>query len=253
MRIRAAVAVALILVPAIASEASAQRLRLPGRGRIGRPAELPPQAPTVAREMRVVHLPMSMETYQIINFVNSPGMTAGSPISSWTSLGLGTRFDYRVARHLSATLDITSSFMGGPAATNTAELGMRLRKDRGDSRFYPYLDLRGGYLFAVNSQARMLDFVPGSDAQTFGFAGGYNDGFGGIAGVGTEIALTRTISITTMASGVRAQLTAHDFRSSNPSAVTHYPMTMFRYSVGLRWNPVRSMKQPPALGGQGIR
>jgi hypothetical protein len=241
MRIRAVVAVALVVLPAVAE---AQRLRLPGRSRPTGPTALPPQAPVVAREQRFVRLPISMETYQIISYFDSPGLTAGAPFSTWTSMGLGQRFDYRVARHLSATLDVTQAMLGGPALTSTAELGMRLRRERTEHRFYPFLDLRYGYLFAMNSQARMMDFVPGSDAQTFGFAGGYNDGFGAIGGAGMEIALTNSFSITTIASAVRANMTAHDFQNSNPSAAEHFPMSAYRVAVGIRWNPVRYFGTP---------
>ena len=239
---------ALVLLPAIAD---AQRMRLPGRGRPGGPTALPPQAPVVAREQKFVRLPISMESYQIISYFDSPGITAGAPFSTWTSLGLGTRFDYRVARRLSATLDVTSSFLGGPVATQTAELGMRLRRERSEHRFYPFLDLRGGYLYAMNARARPLDFAPGSDAQTFGFAGGYNDGFGAMGGAGLEIALTNTLSITTLASAVRANMTAHDFENRNPAAATHFPMTAYRYAFGIRWNPVRYFAQPG--DGRGAR
>jgi hypothetical protein len=250
MRYRAAQAalLALVLLPAIGE---AQRLRLPGRGRPGGPTALPPQAPVVAREQKFVRLPISTETYQIISYFDSPGMTAGAPFSTWTSLGLGQRFDYRVARHLSATLDMTSAMLGGPALTYSAELGMRLRRERSEHRFYPFLDLRYGYLYAVNSRARMLDFVPGSDAQTFGFADGYNDGFGAIGGAGMEIALTNTLSITTLASAVRANMTAHDFSSANQSAKEHFPLTAYRYAFGIRWNPVRYFAQPG--DGRGAR
>jgi hypothetical protein len=245
MRIRAAVALVLVLLPAVAS---AQRLRLPGR-RPGGPTELPPQAPVVAREQKFVRLPIASETYQIISYFDSPGLTAGAPFSTWTSLGLGQRFDYRVARHLSATLDITSAMFGGPALTQTAELGMRLRRERSEHRFYPFLDLRYGYLYAINSRARMLDFAPGSDAQTYGFAGGYNDGFGAIGGAGMEIALTNQLSVTTLASAVRAHMTAHDFQSSNPSATPNFPMTAYRYTIGIRWNPVRYFSAPGEIRG----
>ena len=249
MRVRAiaaaAAVAAVVLIPTVASA----QIRLPGRRGVSRPAPLPPQAPTVAREMRYVRLPLSIESYQLVSYFDSPGLTAGAPYSTWMSFGLGTRLDYRIAKYLSATFDMTSSVFGGPVLTQTGELGLRLRRDRGEHRFYPFLDVRGGYLFALNSRARMMDFAPGSDAQTFGFAGGYNDGFGAIGGAGMEFALTRQFSVTTLASAVSANMTAHEFDSSNPLARNHFPMRAYRYALGLRWNPVRALTQPPAVGG----
>ena len=235
MRTRAAVAVALVLLPAIAG---AQRIRIGSRAP-GR-AELPPTAPAVSRDMQYVRLPISMEGYQQISFFNSPGMMAGSPLTSWSSLGAGTRMDYRVAKNLSATFDGTTSMFGGPALVQSLELGMRLRRDRNEAnRFYPFADVRYGYLFAVNSQARMMDFAPGSSAQQFGFVGGYSDGFGPVAGAGMEVAITRSFSIMTLASAMRANMTARDYTNANPAARTHFDLTAHRYTLGVRFNPVR--------------
>src|SRR5687767_9207153 len=113
-RARAVLAIVSLLLPV---ELSAQRLPLPGTGRRGpaRPAPLPPQAEPIARNLAYKRLRLSVEAYPLISYVRSPGSAGGGPVVDWTSLGSGTRADYRLNRHASITLDLTSSFAGGPA------------------------------------------------------------------------------------------------------------------------------------------
>src|SRR5688572_10663496 len=107
MRTRAVVAIILLLLPV---ELSAQRLRIPGiAGRRPRPAELPPQPPSIARELAYKRLRFSVESYPLVSYVQSSGFVGDGGASSWTSFGMGTRVDYRIAPHLSATMDMTSS------------------------------------------------------------------------------------------------------------------------------------------------
>jgi hypothetical protein len=242
MRIRV-LAIALILLP---SAVSAQRIRPPRLGGVGPgvvPADLPPQAPGIARELAYRRLPLSIESYPLVSFINAPGFgTSGQP-SSWTTYGMGTRMDYRVTRLVSATLDMTSSFLGGPANTQTVELGTRLRPERNERRFYPFVDLRFGY---VNSYATYLfpnDIYGNPVYLDMDQGAQFSQGFGGVAGVGMEIGLTRRFSLTTAASAMRSRLTSHrntltQFHNGN------YLMNAYRWTVGLRYNPVRLIRPP---------
>src|SRR5688500_10408032 len=144
MRVRAAVAIVALLLPV---ELSAQRLPLPGTGRRGpaRPAPLPPQAEPIARNLAYKRLRLSAESYPLISYVRSSGHHGSDGGSVWTSFGLGTRADYRLTRHRSATLDLTSAFAGGPADVHTAELGTRLGSERSGRTLYRFVDLRVGY------------------------------------------------------------------------------------------------------------
>ena len=116
MRHRAFVALALLFVPALAS---AQRIPMPRPGRGTMRPDVPPQAPVIAREMSYVRLPYSSETYP---FVSTGRASWSDGLSSWTSGGVGQRLDVRVLPYVSLTLDLTSTFWGGPVFARTAEL-----------------------------------------------------------------------------------------------------------------------------------
>ncbi len=239
MRIRAIIAIVVLMVP---TEASAQRLRLPRMGRgPTRPAPLPAPPATIARELSYVRLPVSVESYPLITHFQSSGFAAPNAPSSWTSAGAGTRVDYRVTRHVSATIDMTSSLFGGPARTQTLELGTRLRPERSDRRVYPFVDFRFGYMLAYNNYFQPFDLVDPYGTSTPGPGSRYSDGVGGIGGVGLEYALTRTLSLTTAGSVMRARMTTRSFQGANPSSDS-YRMTSYRYMLGLRWNPVRFLR-----------
>ena len=241
MRVAAVVAIVLLFLP---GESSAQRLRLPGVGRRPRPTELPPQAPGIARELSYRRLPLSIESYPLYSRVEASGFIAEGVHSSWSSLGGGTRADYRIKGHLSATLDMTSSFMGGPTVMETVELGTRLGSQRGEHRLYPFVDVRYGYAYAYHSYFQPLgDPFGASTPQSAGYASRYSHGFGGVGGAGMEFTLTQTLSVTTAASMMRSDMTAHDFRSTTPTR-DQYRMTSYRYMLGIKYNPVRLI-QPP--------
>lgn len=242
MRVHAVVAIMLLLLPA---ESSAQRLRLPGAGRRPSPPELPPQAPTIARELSYRRLPMSVESYPMYSRVEASGFIGEGVNSSWTSFGAGTRADYRVTRHLSATMDLTSSFLGGPMVMETVEIGTRLRPERNDRRLYPFVDVRYGYAYAYHSYFQRLgDPLGASMPRPAGYSSQYSYGFGGVGGAGVEYALTPTLSLTTAASVMRSRMTAHGFEGVRPTS-DRYRMTGYRYMLGIRYNPVRFL-QPPA-------
>ena len=238
MRIRAVVAIVLLLLPAALS---AQRIPRSVTGRRGptRPAPLPPQPGPIARELAYKRSHLSVESYPMFSYVQSPGF-GGDGRSSWSSsFGAGTRADYRLTRNVSATLDMTSSFLGSPELTQTAELGTRLRPERNERRVYPFLDVRLGYIAAFNrGLGAVIDDGFGAPPSPGTIGARYSRGFGAVAGVGMEYALTRSFSLTTAGSVLRSRMTAAGFQGPEP-VNPRYSMTSFRYTLGLRYNPVR--------------
>lgn len=248
MRARPIVAFVLLLLPASLSAQRIPGTRIPRAGP-ARPAPLPPQPAPIAAALAYRRSRLAVESYPLISHVSAPDFGGGAGEPGWTSFGTGTRADYRVTRHLSATLDLTSSFIGGPAVTNTAELGTRLRPERTEHRVYPFVDFRVGYITAFSRNAAgLIDDGFGSPPTPDDRGSRYSSGFGGVAGVGMEYALTRRFSLTTAGSVMRSRLTARGFRAEqlgNPS----YAMTSYRYMLGIRYNPVR-MITPARTGAR---
>lgn len=246
MHTRALVAIALILLP---GELLAQRIRPPRvvdptGGPVG-PVALPPQAPTIVREMSYRRLRLSVESYPLVSYIEAPGFAANSPISSWTTLGAGTRMDYRVTRNLSATLDFTSSVVGGPANTQTVELGTRLRPERSERRIYPFVDLRAGYVQSYNTHNWPNDIYGNPAGFPSAQSTRFSQGFGGVAGAGFEVDLARSWSLTSGLSVFRSRLSAFGGGiAATPVGGHHYWMTAFRSAIGLRYNPVRRIDLP---------
>ncbi len=231
MRSRALVATVLLLLP---GALEAQRMpRGAGARRPPRAAPLPPQPAVVARAVAFQRSRVSYETYPLISYLQTP-LIGNLRSKQGLSLGAGSRVDYRVTRYVSATMDLTSSSIlsGG---TLTAEFGTRIRPERTERRFFPFVDLRLGYIRAYESLLLPGDFIddgqPGTGAR-------YSDGFGGVAGVGMETALTRRFSLTTGASVLRGRMTAYDIRGTAPNTGA-FPLTSYRLALGLRYNPVR--------------
>jgi hypothetical protein len=236
MRIRAAVAIVSLLLPAASS---AQRIPLPGTERHPGRDPLPRQPAPIANELAYKRWRISVETYPLVSYFQAPGFTGLGAASSWASLGAGTRADYLVNRYVSATLDVTSSFIGGPATVNTAELGTRLHPEWAEHALHPYVDLRVGYIATYNKSLGTIDNGYADPVGTYGPA--YSRGFGLIGGGGLEYALTRTWSLTTGASVVRSRMTPHDL--SRPEDRS-YTITGFRYMLGVRYNPVTLVRSP---------
>jgi len=237
MRLRPVVAIVLLLAPAIAS---AQRIPLPRIGRRApRPAELPPQPGVLAREMAYKRMRLSIESYPLLSFVHSPGFTGDGLTSNWASFGMGTRADYRLTSTMSATIDLTSSFLGGPAIVNTAEIGTRFRPKWSERRLYPFADLRVGYLSAYN---RYLGTM-GDGLESFGpdpFYSGprYSSGFGGVGGIGMEYLLTTRFSLTTAGTLMHTHMRTQGIQVSDRAS---YGMTSVRYTLGIKFNPIRTI------------
>jgi hypothetical protein len=234
MRTRAVVAIALLLLPV---GLSAQRLPRIGRRGPAQPAPLGPQPPEIARQLAYTRSHISVESYPLISYSQSPGVN-GDVFAKHTSFGGGTRADYRVARRLSVTLDMTSSLPNGSTKAETAELGLRLRPERNDRKVYPFVDVRGGFVHTYDSYLRPFDVIDGSGASSRGGYGARSSqGFGGVGGVGMEYALTTRFSLTTAASVLRSGMTA--YRASGVAPTNgHYALTSYRFMVGLRYNPV---------------
>jgi hypothetical protein len=240
MRTRLILAIAsLLLLPA---GAGAQLV--PG-GRIRRPhpadpAPLPPTAGPIARAVSYQRMRISVETYPALSFIQTSAF-ANTGSSAWTTLGAGTHADYRVTRLASATLDFTSSVLGGPVHLQTVELGTRLHHERSERGVDPFVDVRLGYFAA--------------SAGTFGTVGNdpfgvplgvgssilqYSRGWGGIAGGGLELGITRTFSMTTELLAVRGRMTSHQL-DGQFTADPSFALTSLRLTLGLTYNPVRTL------------
>ena len=238
MRVRAVIAIVLMLLPA---GASAQRLPLPGPWGRGpaQPVPLSPQPAAIAREIAYQRLLLSVESYPLISYVQAPGFTTDGRSSAWTSFGAGTRAEYRLTRHASATLDLTSSIAGSPVIMQTAEIGTRLSPERSESRVYPFVDLRAGYISAYDRSLSSIGNDPYGLSTAQGVYGArYSSGFGGVAGIGMEYTLTRTLSLTTTGSVMRSHMTAHDYAATQ-RVEPGFAMMSYRYTMGIRYNPVR--------------
>lgn len=237
MRVRTVVAIVSLLPAAL----GAQRLPRTGR-RPTTPAPLPPQAPEIAKVLAYKRARLTIESYPFVSYIQSPAFP-GAQTSSWSTLGQGTRLDYEFTRFFSATLDLTSTYAGGPAYLQTGELGARFHRERTESRFYPYLDLRGGLITSYMKSGNAVL------ADVTGFGTGLPDrmshGFGAVAGIGTDFALNRSWSLTTEASVVRNNMTSRLLRAGE-SFQQNYGMTWYRYSLGFSYTAVRTIRQGAA-------
>lgn len=232
MRVRAVVAIGVLLLPAAAGAQRLPRPRIGGR-HPGEPVPLSPQPSAITRAIASRRLNLSVEAYPLISRMDASG-SGGT--STWTSFGAGTRASYRLTPNIAATMDLTSSLFGGPMTVQTAELGTRLGPERSERRLYPFVDLRAGYVSAYD--AGLGSFIDNSSYYSpVGGGVRYSHGFGGIAGVGMEYALTYTFSVTGGASLLRSHLTSHDFIGT--SAVPSFALTSYRVMLGIRYNPVR--------------
>ena len=231
MRSRAIVSIIPLLLPAALS---AQRLppivdRRPG-------TDLPPQPPAIANDLGYRRWHLSFESYPIASYIQAPGFAGVRTAPSWSTLGIGTRADYLVNRNVSATLDLTSSFVGGPVMVNTAELGTRLHPEWAEHRLYPYVDLRVAYV-ATNSRQLLGTGDSYVDPAVAGDYGPQSSrGFGVVGGSGLEYSLTRVWSLTTGASVMTSAMRSHNL--SSPNGDRSFTLTALRYMIGVRYNPV---------------
>jgi hypothetical protein len=239
MRTRIVVAIASLVLPAVVS---AQRVPMPGilRPRPTGPDELPRQPEPIARAMAYQRLRISVETYPLVSYVQTSSF-ANRQSAAWMTLGGGTRAEYRLTPIASATLDLTSSLVGGPVYLHTAELGTRLHAARSERRVEPFLDLRVGYIASSSGELGTLVNSPyGVAPANTPYSSQYSHGWGAVAGGGVEYGLTRTLSLTTALLATRWSMTAHDLTTAS-SAEPSYALTSLRYTLGVTYNPVRAL------------
>lgn len=242
MRTRALVVIALLSLPA---GLSAQGVRLPrvGRGTRPQPAPLPPETAPVARALAYKRSRWSIEGYSLINSVRVP--TAAGGVTSYTTFGTGTRADYRYTERFSATVDFTASPLGDPAITETAEIGTRFRPLPWNEEIRPFFDVRAAYMHMYDTFAfpMQTSVTAGGLNQQYVEESRYSRGFGSVAGAGLEYSLTNTLALTTELTAMRNRMTTYRLTSptSIPSGTTYW-MTSFRYTLGLKFNPVRALR-----------
>ena len=243
MRNRTVVAASLLLLP-LPVVAGAQRIPIPvviGR-RAPRPAELPPQPGAIVREAEYRRWRLSTETYPLVSYVQAPGLSGVRAMSSWTTFGVGQRADYLLTRNFSATLDFTSSFLGGPAITNTAELGTRVHPEWAEHKLYPFVDLRLAYITTYDRGLSGYDDPFAYNLNTpNGYAVRYARGFGVVGGGGLEYVLTPRWSLTSALAVLDTRLSPRDFTTTGviPSGIQ---MTSVRFTAGVRYNPIRIIR-----------
>jgi hypothetical protein len=196
---------------------------------------LPPQPAAIARDLAYRRSHLSVETYPLISYIDAPGFGIPGVSSSWSTYGAGTRAEYRVKPWVSATFDMTASFLGGPSVTETAELGTRFRPGPSDRRVSPFIDTRIGYMHSYDSYAFSVD--NGVPFPTTAYGSRYSHGIGAIAGGGAEYSLTRSLSLTTGVSAMRAHLFTHQYSGSLRPGTTDFWLTAYRLTFGLKWNP----------------
>ena len=236
MRIPAAVVAVALLLPSLASAQirgpSIEGLRPGGHEPAGK------QPDFVARAQALVRSRYSVEVYPLISRVAASGVAPGSPTARWTSFGTGTRLDWRHNDHLSSTIDMTASYLGGNAVTETAEVGVRIRPGQWNDRLLPFADLRVGFEHTSQSLTNQDLAFFATPIQSAPMR--YGRGFGAIAGAGAEYLLTNTLGLTTALSVMRSSMSAYDFSGiSAPTAEPNYKETTYRLAVGLRYNRVR--------------
>ena len=236
MRIRTVMVAVALVLPSVATA----QLRAPGLEGRGPDRRTPGgrQPEVIARAQALVRSRYSVEAYPFINRVEASGLGSGSPTTRWTSVGTGTRLDWRQTDYLSWTLDMTASYLGGPAISETAEIGTRIRPAGWNDRARPFADLRLGFEHVSQSLTNQgLGFTPVFNQSS---AMRYGRGFGAAAGAGMEYFLTNTLGLTTAVSVMRTSMTAYDFSGmSAPADGGNYRMTTYRLAVGLRYNHVR--------------
>jgi opacity protein-like surface antigen len=237
MRIRS-LAVAIVLLSPAALGAQRRLPPLPGQRRGPETPEptAPPERGPVARQLQYTRMNVSVASYPLLSAVHSSGLASGGS-STWGAAGAGAQVAYRFTRFLAGTLDVTSSFLGGPVDLQTAELGMRFGRPLTERRLEPFADVRGGYAAVSSGQfGSNIDDV-GYPLPHGAYGSRYSNGWEGVAGAGVEYAFTRQLSVSTEVLGTHAQMSAHDILS--PVARPNYGITSVRWVIGLRYNPVR--------------
>lgn len=225
-------------------DAAAQRPRIPliGRRPTPRPAPLPPQAGPVARSLALKRSRWSAEGYALVSQFQIPQPNGGA--ASFTSAGTGTHADYRYNQHWSATIDVTASLLGSPTHAETVELGTRYSPLSLDQVVRPFLDVRAGYMQLFDPFS-FASFAPVTSNTMV--ASRYSRGFGGSTGGGFEYALTHSLALTSQVSVLRTRMNSYRISAGAIPNADRFWMTTVRYTLGFRFNPVRtlSLQQSP--------
>jgi hypothetical protein len=198
----------------------------------------------VAKSLVITRSRFSFESYPLIVRSIAPGFTAGvQPVSSWYSYGGGSRIAYRALDLISASLDLTSTAFGGPASTQTVELGMRIRPPQWDHRVRPFADARVGY----EQTSDQFYNTPNSDiglgpASTLSPSFRHSHGVGAVVGGGLEFSVTNSWGITSGLSAMRSNMNTYRYDGFNvPTADNRFGMTTYRFTMGLVYNRARTL------------
>ena len=240
MRTRAVAVLALLAVPVVLS-AQSPPVHAPPRPAPPpvRPPSPSPQPAAVARQLQYRRARWSAETYSVITTAQVP---TGPELSRYTSFGNGLRADYRYTDHWSATVDMTASYLFSPAITETGEVGARYAPLTLDHELRPFFDARLAFMHMYDSyQSGVAPSINGGfGGSDYSDVGRYMRGFGGAIGAGLEFPLTQSLQLTTELSGVRSRMTAYRLTGGLPTGTTYW-MSAFRYSIGVKLNPVSAL------------
>ena len=240
MRTRAVAVLALFAAPAVLA---AQTLPTHAPPRPApppvRPTSPSPQPAAVSRQLAYRRARWSAETYSVITTTKVP---TGPAFSRYTSYGNGLRGDYRIRDHWSATVDMTASYLFSPAITESGEVGARYAPLSLDHEIRPFIDARLAYMHMYDSYLSSVgpSLNGGFGGSDYADVNRYMRGFGSAIGVGFEFPLTQSLQLTNELSAVRSRMTAYRLIGQLPSG-TAYWMNSFRYSLGVKLNPVRLM------------
>ena len=185
MRIRTVMVAVALLLPSVAT--AQLRPGIDGRNPSPRMPE-GRQPEVIARAQGLIRSRYSVEAYPFINRVEASGLGTGSPAARWTSFGTGTRLDWRQTDYLSWTVDVTASYLGGPAITETAEVGTRIRPKNWNDRVRPFADLRVGFEHvSQNLTGGDLGFTPVfAQSSAVRYGRGFMFGVGSSQGYGVD-------------------------------------------------------------------
>ncbi|HEV8445644.1 MAG TPA: hypothetical protein VGQ44_02445 [Gemmatimonadaceae bacterium] len=239
MRSRAVIVLALLAAP-VGLSAQTLPTRAPPRSAAPpvRPTEPSPQPAAVARALQYRRARWSAETYSVITTTQVP---TGPVLSRYTSFGNGLRGDYRYTDHWSMTVDMTTSYLFSPAITETGELGARYAPLTLDHQVRPFFDARVAFMHMYDSyQSDIGPTINGGFGGDYFAVGRYMRGFGSAVGAGFEFPLTESLQLTNEVSGMRSRMTAYRLSGGLPTG-TAYWMNAFRYSIGIKLNPIRTM------------
>jgi hypothetical protein len=161
-------------------------------------------------------------------------------------IGSGSHGDYRMTDRFAMTFDVTSTLPFTTTMDGTVELGTRFRPLPWGVNVRPYFDIRGAYSYLSDMYAASSDlFTTGSSGGAFvsGESGRRSRGVGGLVGAGLEYYFTRSMAVTTGVTAARSHMTAYRMTgfAVQPNASTYW-MTSARYTLGLKFNPVRVLR-----------